>query len=153
MAQVERSGDQRFAGGDLDWLTREPPTPSDWLAPYCDAGSVLLAERAGEILGFVASGPRDGDWVIFQISVGLEAQGKGVGKALMLATLEQGRAMNCAAAILTTYRDVAWNAPWYSRFGFEEVAPDFSPMIVRMRGNEAAHGHDMSRRCAMRLAL
>ncbi len=155
MAEIERSADARFKGSDLDWLGEAEPTPSELLAPYCDAGSAWVVEDgAGRLGGFLVAGPRDSQLILFQISVALDLQGLGLGKRLMLAALQAGRRLGLREAALTTYRDVAWNAPWYARFGFVEVGEeDQSDALRQMLANEAAAGHDPARRCAMVLVL
>jgi len=155
MARVERSADARFAGTDLDWLGSADPTPSELLAPYCDAGTAwLIANEGGQPTGFLVAGMREDQFVIFQISVALDQQGHGLGKQLMMAALNAARRIGAREAVLTTYRDIAWNAPWYARFGFREVAKgDQSPALASMLANEAASGHDPARRCAMALDL
>lgn len=154
MAELERSGDQAFLNSDRPQFGTADPTPSDQLEPYVDAGSAWIAEDAGHAGGFVVAGPRDDQFIIFQISVALEHQGTGAGGVLMRAALEAGRRLGCRQAALTTFRDIAWNAPWYRRFGFE-IAPeaDLSPALAHLRDKEAALGFDMSQRCAMTVDL
>jgi hypothetical protein len=54
---------------------------------------------------------------------------------------------------LTTFRDIAWNAPFYARCGFAELADrDLNPRLAAIRVREAALGLDVANRCAMRLA-
>jgi hypothetical protein len=58
------------------------------------------------------------------------------------------------ALTLTTFRDVAWNGPFYQRLGFEELAAhDLSPDLAQILAHEAARGLPGDRRCAMRLDL
>ncbi|MCA6332941.1 MAG: hypothetical protein IM641_13160 [Phenylobacterium sp.] len=53
------------------------------------------------------------------------------------------------ALVLSTFRDIPWNAPWYSRIGFEviEVLP---AALDDIRRENLARGLDESRRVFMR---
>lgn len=151
---VEHDSDQTFRGSDLDNVADNPPTPSDLLAPSIDEGAFWVAEQDGEPVGFLAAGTRDEQYIIFQLSVIRAAQRRGIGARLLEQAINHGRATGAPAAILTTFRDVAWNGPWYGKFGFVEIAAtDRSPAVVRMLAHEVAMGLDPARRCAMRLAL
>ena len=49
---------------------------------------------------------------------------RGLGARLLRAVLDLARARGCGVVTLTTYRDLPWNAPFYARHGFAEVAPE-----------------------------
>ncbi len=151
---VEHDSDQTFRGTDLDHVADNPPTPSDLLAPSIDEGAFWVAEQAGEPVGFLAAGMRDGQYIIFQLSVIRAAQRQGIGARLLEQAIAHGRATGVPAVILTTFRDVPWNGPWYGKFGFVEIAePDRSPQVKRMLAHEVEMGLDPARRCAMALRL
>jgi hypothetical protein len=58
------------------------------------------------------------------------------------------------AVTLTTFRDVAWNAPYYERCGFRVLdETELGPGLRRVRDTEAAHGLDPARRVCMRRDL
>jgi hypothetical protein len=55
---------------------------------------------------------------------------------------------------LTTYRDLAWNGPFYARLGFVEIEPDEAgPGHRETLRQEAAAAHDPARRCIMAFRL
>jgi predicted N-acetyltransferase YhbS len=77
-----------------------------------------------------------------------------VGSALVKAAINWAEAKGKAAVTLSTFRDVAFNAPWYARMGFEELDP--SSMTNRMAyvlSDEIAHGLPGERRCAMQYRI
>ena len=151
---VEHDSDQTFRGTDLDSVADNPPTPSDLLAPSLDEGAFWVAELDGQPVGFLAAGTRMGDYIVFQLSVIRSAQRRGIGARLLRAAIDHGRATGAPEVILTTFRDVPWNGPWYARFGFVEIPPDRRSAAVRhMLAHEAAMGLEPARRCAMRMAL
>jgi hypothetical protein len=52
---------------------------------------------------------------------------------------------------LTTFEHVAWNAPYYVRYGFEVMEEDeFGPELRRLRDEETRHGLDPTIRVVMR---
>jgi len=59
-----------------------------------------------------------------------------------------------AAVTLTTFRNLAFNAPFYERFGFAYVEGAALTRDARLQDvllAEAAHGLPAENRCAMRL--
>lgn len=69
----------------------------------------------------------------------------------LLAAIEtQAKEEGFTSVSLTTYRDLAWNGPFYAKAGFHEV--DLSVAGVEHTKEieeQGAHGHDVNRRCAM----
>ena len=60
-----------------------------------------------------------------------DAQGKGAGTALIQAAAGDARARGLPAVTLTTFRDLSWNAPFYTGRGFVEIAWEASPPLRR----------------------
>jgi GNAT superfamily N-acetyltransferase len=58
-----------------------------------------------------------------QLSVHPDHAGHGVGRALLRAACDWAQAVGYRDLTLATYRDVAWNAPFYASEGFVEVGP------------------------------
>jgi len=55
---------------------------------------------------------------------------------------------------LTTFRKVAWNAPYYTRLGFAVLEPYcFGPGMKQVFENEKAHGLKVQDRVAMARTL
>jgi hypothetical protein len=78
---------------------------------------------------------------------------QGIGTALVSAVCAWAVAKGLGAVTLTTFRDVAWNAPFYRRFGFR-VIDDLTPGLAAIRTREHALGDDdLGPRVAMRLDL
>jgi N-acetylglutamate synthase-like GNAT family acetyltransferase len=154
LAGIERDADQLFLQTDMPEIGDAEPTDPEALAALLDEGAFWVAELDATAVGFLAAGTRKGQYVILQISVARSGQGRGVGARLMEAALAHGRETGAPDVILTTFRDIPWNAPWYARFGFVEIPEAERSQVVRdMQAHEAAHGLDMSRRCALRAPL
>ena len=77
-------------------------------------------------------------------------QGQGVGAVLLRACLVDAANSGFRAVTLTTFRDVAWNGPFYSRIGFAEVEDlKAHPRLAKELAEEAAAGLPPERRTAM----
>jgi GNAT superfamily N-acetyltransferase len=75
----------------------------------------------------------------------------GVGTALLRALLDWLAGSGYSELTLTTFRDVAWNMPFYARLGFEEVPlHELRPELAAVVEEETARGLDPRRRVVMR---
>ncbi len=153
---IERSAAEAFrALPELAWIAgREVDTVGDHLAAM-ERGPVWLAVDKGDVpLGFVSSEVVGDRLHVRELSVQQASQRQGLGRALMEHATHQARDRGLAALTLTTFRDVAWNGPFYRRLGFEEVAPhDLSPDLAQILAHEVVRGLPGDQRCAMRLTL
>jgi N-acetylglutamate synthase-like GNAT family acetyltransferase len=113
-----------------------------------EAGSVYFAIDGAMPVGFAALEHLDGAAHLEQLSV-LRAHGKrGVGGALLRAAIAHA----AGPLTLTTYRHVAWNAPWYARLGFQLLDEATLPAGLRARmAEERAVLPAPEQRVAMRL--
>ena len=101
-------------------------------------------------VGFACVEVVDGAAHIWQLSVHPRAARRGRGRALVNAVCGWAVVNGLPAVTLTTFRDVAWNGPFYAGLGFREVE-DLSPGLAAMRAHERAIGDDnFGPRIAMR---
>jgi GNAT superfamily N-acetyltransferase len=65
----------------------------------------------------------------------------GIGSALLSCVCASAMAAGCPAVTLRTFREVAWNAPFYQRRGFRTVeSAALSPGHVALEADEVARG-------------
>jgi len=122
--------------------------------PFAVQGLVWVAEDAGRLIGFATCEAFEHELHLWELAVRHDAQGKGVGRAMITAVVDEARARGLPAVTLTTFRDIAWNAPFYARCGFVELSEDeLGPFLTLVREKEVEIGLDVANRCAMRLAL
>jgi predicted N-acetyltransferase YhbS len=115
---------------------------------------VLVAEDAGEVIGFACCQACADALHLWELSVRHERQGQGAGSALVRACADLARARGLAAVTLSTFRDIAWNAPFYRRLGFVDLAEEaLNARLKLVLRREGDVGLDAASRCAMRLAL
>jgi ribosomal protein S18 acetylase RimI-like enzyme len=129
-------------------------SPVEFYIPFQTDGLVLVAEDAGEIVGFAACQACADALHLWELAVRHDRQGRGIGRALVLACADLGRRRALPGVTLSTFRDIAWNGPFYRGLGFVEVAEGaLNPRLSLIRRREADLGLDVANRCAMRLPL
>ncbi|MGE8612833.1 hypothetical protein AVE30378_05145 [Achromobacter veterisilvae] len=151
LADIERSAGKRFLGTAMAWAADDDPVPLAALEQAQAAGLLWIADAEdARPAGFALARPMDGDLYLAEMAVSLPRQGRGLGRALLLAVRAHASAAGYRSVVLTTDRELPWNAPFYRRHGFSELPPDRLPaqLAARLR-HEAEAGFDPARRCAM----
>jgi GNAT superfamily N-acetyltransferase len=148
---VEASAATLFAGTAVAHLVDGPTTPHDHLARGCASHSLWVADVGGPV-GFLL-GTAIAGWLHLQeLSVARSAQRRGLGAALMNAAIAAAPGLSCSRLSLTTDRLLPWNAPFYARLGYAEVADDDAILpawLAALPARIAASGLDPARRCIM----
>ena len=122
--------------------------------PFALQGLVWVAEDRGELIGFATCEAFEHELHLWELAVRHECQGRGAGRALIAAVVEEARVRGLPAVTLTTFRDIPWNAPFYARCGFVELSDDqLGSFLTLVREKELQIGLDVANRCAMRLGL
>lgn len=155
LPDVEASAATAFlAAPGLAWLAESEAISSERHIELLENGITLVAQINGKIVGFVCSEPLGDCLHIRELSVRHASQGKGIGLSLLEELASRAVAAGWTRLTLTTFRDLAWNAPFYARLGFEEPGSEtLSPELRSQLQREAANGLPPERRCAMMLAL
>ena len=83
----------------------------------------------------------DGVAHLWQLSVHPSSGRQGIGRALVEAVCDWACSNGYPAVTLTTFRDVPWNAPFYSRLGFRTL-DELSPGLSAIRQHEKELGDD-----------
>jgi ribosomal protein S18 acetylase RimI-like enzyme len=153
IAVIEESGAETFDHAGMPLADGSPPAPPDQWAATLDAGLLWVADEPGHgPIGFVAAEVHEGSLYIAEIDVLMERQQRGHGAALMRHAIAHARRRGLASVTLTTFRNVRWNAPFYAKLGFAELAPsETPPWLAAHIADETARGFED--RCAMRIAL
>jgi len=117
---------------------------------YIALGTEWVAENEnGERVGFLAAEVVSTDLHLWEFAVRQGAQGKGIGRRMMDTAETFARARGLSSLTLTTFTDVPWNAPWYSRLGFK-LDPDDARLAALV---QAELDRGLPRRCGMRKTL
>ena len=113
-------------------------------------GHCLTAFVGDEIAGFLTAEPFRRELHIWEMSVHPARQRCGIGAGLLRACMIDARNSGFSALTLTTFRDIAWNGPFYKRLGFAEIT-DFEThqRLADALAEEVEDGLPQARRCAM----
>ncbi|WP_049007399.1 GNAT family N-acetyltransferase [Enterobacter cloacae] len=150
---IERAAGERFRRyPELAWLAEGEVISAEQHLEYAERGQSWLALANDRPVGFILTEAHSSSLFIVELSVDLDWQGKGIGRQLIACVADHARQLGLTSLTLTTFRDVPWNAPFYARLGFEQIA-ELTPELRQKREDEAAHGLAYESRCAMRLSL
>ena len=164
LPDIERSAGQAFAAySDLAWLADEDVMSVEEHARLAALGTSWVTGTQ-HLEGFLCAEPFVQDSSqsglgqctelhIWELAVRAHSQGKGIGTALMRHVMDLATT-RYAGLTLTTFKDVAFNAPFYERLGFlriEDVSVE--PRLAGVLAAEQAHGLPIEDRCAMRFVL
>lgn len=148
---IERAAGEPFRTVGMDAVADDDPPPAAVLDGFVDDGLAWVVERDGVLAGYLIAGVVDGCCHVEQVSVRPEHAGHRYGAALVEHLAAWSRERGHPALTLTTFRDVAWNGPYYARCGFRILSDDeLTPGLQAIRAEEAARGLDRWPRVAMR---
>ena len=156
LAEIEQQAGELFRTVGLDVVADGFSPPLDDYRRAIVGGSAWLAETtAGVPAGFAIAGSLDGAGHLIDLDVHPDHGRRGLGRALVQTVVAWARARALPEVVLTTFRDVPFNGPFYRAQGFVPFAPGADrPGLLAARAHEAAIGFDAaSPRIAMRLPL
>lgn len=90
-------------------------------------------------VGYVRVDVVDGRAHIESLSVRPKFMRRGVGRALVLAACDWAAGQGFAEVTLCTFAEVPWNAPFYAKLGFVELA-ELTPGLQALRETERRMG-------------
>lgn len=148
---IERAAGTWFRGIGLTEIADDEPLSVEELDGFRRAGRAWVAVgRAGDapdgsehVIAYLVAAPVDGNLHVEQVSVHPEAARRGIGRALIDHAARHAAEQGMPALTLTTFSDVAWNAPYYRRIGFRTLRDDeITPELRELVRREAEHGLD-----------
>jgi len=151
LPQIENAADQRYVRAGWRRVLEMPPASIASLERGLRARQLWVAvSPLGRAVGFALMKIIGGTAWLDQLSVLDRFQRRGLGAALIERTAREARRRGFDALYLSTYRDVAWNAPYYRRRGFCELTRGAWPRAFRMQFMaENSYGHPPWRRTIM----
>ena len=151
MSAVEEDAAALFASDPSLAGIALPPagTPEDYRTRIAQ-GHCIVAHEGERIVGFASCRPVGRELHLHELSVASSHQGRGIGRRLLYAVVADARASGFRAVTLNTFRDVAWNGPFYARHGFVEIDDiESHPRLAASLEAAVAAGLPRERRCAM----
>jgi len=151
---VERAAGRMFIDVGMPDIAAHAPMSLDAMRGYQSDGRAWIADVDGRVVGYVLAEVVDGNGHIEEVSVDPAFGRKGIGRALIERAVEWAAACGHPAVTLTTFRDVPWNAPFYRRCRFVDMAEDeLGPEMRAKRTTEAGYGLDPDLRVCMRRSI
>jgi ribosomal protein S18 acetylase RimI-like enzyme len=144
---LERASAQRFVGR-MDALAADEPSPAAVLAARIADGGLMIAVEDQAVAGFAMFRPVEDRLYVEQIDVLPAFAGRRIGAALLDAATERARTAGLAGLSLSTFREIPWNAPYYRRLEFVDVAA-LTPGMAAIRAEHLARGLDEGARVFM----
>lgn len=153
LQDIERAAGRAFAEIGMTAVADDEPPSLDELRAHlgrcwvwCDDTDRPVAYLMADVV--------DGAAHIEQVSVDPAHARRGVGRALIDHAAGWARDRGYTAVTLTTFRDVAWNAPYYTRLGFDVLAgAELTTTLRALLHEEARNGLAQWPRVAMRRTL
>jgi GNAT superfamily N-acetyltransferase len=152
---IQLAAGDSFRDVGMPSVADSPPLPAESLSGYRQAGRAgVAADEHDEPAGFVVADVVDGCAHIEQVSVHPAHAGHRIGAMLLDHVAGWAAEHGLHALTLITFRGVPWNAPYYERLGFRELAPDeVTPGLAKLIAAESGRGLNTSARVCMRREL
>lgn len=151
LQDIERAAGAPFRDLGMPDVADDEPPALNMLERYREAGRCWVAALGERPVAYLIAEPVDDALHVEQVSVHPLAARRGVGRALLTHAAGHAREHGLTALTLTTFADVPWNAPYYTRLGFRALTePELTPGLRRIRAEEAGHGLSRWPRVCMR---
>jgi len=154
LGPIEVAAGQLFRTVGLDDIADDEGFPIEVLDAARADGRLWVVAHRGEAVGYALVLQLDEQVHLEQLSVDPDHGRRGLGAALVEAVARWAAGRGAPDLTLTTFRDVAWNRPYYERQGFT-VVPDeaWSSTLRALVAHEATEGLDPATRVVMRRPL
>lgn len=152
---VERAAGKMFTETEFSFVADDEPMAIESLRSYQSNGHIWVAvDEEDKPIGFAVIEIVDGLIHLHEISVHPAQGRKGIGKKLIHKVCEWAKQKGKPAVTLSTFRDVIWNAPYYSRLGFRILEDaELTEGLRVLRKQEAQHRLPNEKRVCMRKDL
>ena len=149
---IESAADTMFEpSGLLGDLSDADNVPAEVFAAGVEAGLVFTVTREGVgPVGYALCTLRKPDLYLDQLAVHPDHGRQGIGRCLVVRVFEEAEARRIRSVSLSTFRDIPWNAPFYTRLGFK-ILPrrKMEPWMLELEAIQA-QSLDVTKRCFMR---
>ncbi|KAB8163784.1 GNAT family N-acetyltransferase [Streptomyces sp. 3MP-14] len=155
LREIERAAGEPFRALGMAEIADDEPPGEGELSRRLRAGLAWVAVDERDLpVGYLIAEWVDGEAHVAQVSVHPDHARRRIGRALLERLADHARERGSPALTLTTFAEVPWNAPYYRRCGFAELAPEeLGPELRAVRRREAELGLDRWPRVAMRRVL
>ncbi|MCR9137000.1 MAG: GNAT family N-acetyltransferase [Alphaproteobacteria bacterium] len=135
LAEIDRRADQLFLEtgiSNIMAIATGPLTPLDAFSAMLTACTVTVACPSDDVpAGFIAVQRLGNDIYVRLLAVDPDHGRRGIGTSLLSLALDRGRRQGADRCILSTFRDVMFNRPYYERQGFSELPLETASALLR----------------------
>lgn len=152
LPHIERDAARRFAIFGIEEAMAGPGVPLELLEQRQSCGQLWVAlDKTDHPVGFAVSSVLDDHGHLDELDVLVRHGRRGLGTRLVKVVCRWAYRSHLEGVTLSTLRTIPWNAPFYSKLGFEVVAEnDLSESMVRLRQLEELAGLPVGQRVIMR---
>jgi len=152
---IQLAAGDAFRHVGMSAVAESPPLPAASLSGYRKAGRAWVAvDDHDDPVGFVVADVVDGAAYIEQVSVHPAHARQRIGAMLLDHVASWAARHGLSALTLITFRGVPWNAPYYERLGFRELADsEVTPGLAALWASGPRAGPDSPVRVCMRREL
>lgn len=151
LAQIERSAAALFLDTPYAFLANEEPLSLDFVRQRFQAGQGWVAlDPQDVVIGFAITREVDDTIYLQEMDVDPKHGRRGLGSALVETVCGWAQLQDYGTISLSTFRDLPWNAPFYSKLGFRIL--DESELTIgfqQIRRQELEAGLPISDRVIM----
>ena len=153
LQEIERQAAELFRDSDLIDIDAMSVASMGEHETSIQQGLSFVAEAEGRVAGFVFGEMHFDDAYLHELDVDPAFGQRGIGAALVKRFASGARTKGAKAVYLSTFRDPKWNAPFYRKLGFVDVAR--GDYLRWMSAIETAQAKflDVNTRVFMRLGL
>ncbi|MEB3337450.1 MAG: GNAT family N-acetyltransferase [Leptolyngbyaceae bacterium] len=155
LSDIEKSAAGLFLNTPYSFLVNAAPLPLEFVQQRFQAGQVWVAvDRQDAVVGYAITHEVDGTLYLQEIDVDPKHGQKGIGSALVDTVCAWAKLHGYCVVSLSTFRDIPWNAPFYSKLGFRTLdESELTPGFQHIRLKELEAGLPISERVIMHCEL
>jgi predicted N-acetyltransferase YhbS len=152
---IEFEASQRFVSVGMTGIADAAPMEVELVNRKIAAQQIIVAVNPDETCaGFVMFEPQPARFYVQELDVLTAHAGQRIGAALIEQVAQLALARQVTQLVLSTFRAVPWNAPYYRRLGFRDIEEaDLDAALIARRDAHIARGLDESKRVFMRRDL
>lgn len=151
LAEIERAAGTLFRDTPYAFLVDAEPLSLDFVTQQFQAGRVWVAVDDRDIsVGYAIAQEVDGNVYLQEIDVHPAYGRRGIGRELVEMVCVWAKHQNYRRILLSTFRDIAWNAPFYAKLGFQILAEtELTEGFQQIRSKEVEIGLPIDQRIIM----
>ncbi|MDH6238379.1 GNAT family N-acetyltransferase [Cryobacterium sp. CG_9.6] len=123
--EIERAAGQTFRTVGMESVAEDEPISAAVFESFLNEGEAWVTVSDDRfVIAYLLVEPLDGAMHVEQVTVHPSVARRGIGARLLDVANERATERKLDALTLTTFRDVPWNAPYYTRLGFGVIASE-----------------------------